>query len=199
MNDFRAALRERVLILDGAMGTMLQERGLAPGASPEEMNLNAAEIVEGVHREYVEAGADIIVTNTFGGSRTKLQHYGLQDKVAEINRRGVEIARKAAGGKRFVAASIGPTGRFLEPVGDAGFDEMVEVFAEQVRAFAEAGADLVSMETFLDIRELRAAVVACREFSNLPVLAQMTFEDGGRSVLGTPPEAAIKRTIKIFT
>jgi len=190
MADFRTAIRERVLILDGAMGTMLQERGLPPGGSPEEMNLNAAAVVEGVHREYVEAGADIIVTNTFGGSRTKLAHYGLQHKVDEINRLGVEIARRAAGDTRFVAASIGPTGRFLEPVGDAGFDEMVEVFAEQVRAFAAAGADLVTFETFLDIRELRAAVIACREESDLPMLAQMTFEDGGRSVLGTPPEAA---------
>jgi len=190
MADFRKALQERVLILDGAMGTMLQARGLAPGASPEEMNLAAAEIVEGVHREYAEAGADIIVTNSFGGSRTKLEHYGLQEKVDEINRRAVEIARRAAGPERFVAASIGPTGRFLEPVGDAGFDEMVEVFAEQVRAFDAAGADLVTLETFLDIRELRAAVFACREVSSLPILAQMTFEDGGRSVLGTPPEAA---------
>jgi len=190
MADFRKALQERVLILDGAMGTMLQERGLAPGASPEEMNLTAPETVEGVHREYVEAGADIIVTNTFGGSRTKLEHYGLQDRVADINRYAVEIARRAAGPDRFVAASIGPTGRFLEPVGDAGFDEMVEVFAEQVQAFVTAGADLVTMETFLDIRELRAAVFACRECSDLPILAQMTFEDGGRSVLGTPPEAA---------
>jgi len=190
MADFRQAIRERVLILDGAMGTMLQERGLAPGASPEAMNLDAPEVVAGVHREYAEAGADIIVTNTFGGSRTKLSHYGLEGRVDEINRRAVAIAREAAGPGRFVAASIGPTGRFLEPVGDAGFDEMVEIFAEQVRAFAAAGADLVTLETFLDIRELRAAVIACRSHSDLPILAQMTFEDGGRSVLGTPPEAA---------
>jgi len=190
MSDFRKALAERVLILDGAMGTMLQERGLAPGASPEEMNLSAPDIVAGVHREYAEAGADIIVANSFGGSRTKLEHYGLHDRVDEINRRAVEIARQAAGPECFVAATIGPTGRFLEPVGDAGFDEMVEIFAEQARAFAAAGADLVTLETFLDIRELRAAVFACREVSDLPILAQMTFEDGGRSVLGTPPEAA---------
>lgn len=190
MSDFRQALRDRILILDGAMGTLLQERGLQPGASPEAMNLDAPEVVEAVHREYVEAGADIIVANSFGGSRTKLEHYGLQDKVEAINRASVEIARRAAGPETFVAASVGPTGRFLEPIGDAGFDEMVETFAEQVKAFVVAGADLISFETFLDIRELRAAVIAAKEFSSLPLIAMMTFDDAGRTVLGTPPEAA---------
>ncbi|MDX9833499.1 MAG: homocysteine S-methyltransferase family protein, partial [Anaerolineae bacterium] len=190
MADFLQAIKERVLVLDGAMGTMLQERGLQAGASPEAMNLEAPEVVEGVHRAYAEAGADILVSNTFGGSRSKLAHYGLEGRVAEINRAGVEIVRRAAGSGQFVAASIGPTGRFLQPVGDAGFDEMVEIFGEQVQAFVAGGADLISMETFLDVRELRAAVIACREFSKLPIIAQMTFDDAGRTVLGTPPEAA---------
>ena len=190
MADFLQALQDRVLILDGAMGTMLQARGLPPGGCPEAMNLDAPQVVEGVHREYAEAGADILVSNTFGGSRSKLAHYGLEGRLAEINARGVEIARRAAGAGRFVAASLGPTGRFVEPVGDASFDEMIAIFGEQVRACAEAGADLLSLETFLDIRELRAAVIACKEFSRLPVMALMTFDDGGRTVLGTPPEAA---------
>lgn len=190
MADFTAAIKERVLVLDGAMGTMLQERGLKAGGCPEEMNLTAAEVVEGVHRAYAEAGADIIVTNSFGGSRLKLAQYGLEQQVHRINAASVELARRAAGPERFVAASIGPTGKFMRPVGDAEFDVMVEVFGEQVRAFAEAGADLITLETFLDIAELRAAVIACREFSKLPVMALMTFEDEGRSVLGTSPEAA---------
>lgn len=190
MADFLQALQQRVLILDGAMGTMLQARGLPAGGCPEAMNLDAPQVVEGVHREYAEAGADILVSNTFGGTRSKLAHYGLEGRLAEINARGVEITRRAAAPGCFVAASLGPTGRFVEPVGDASFDEMVEIFGEQVRACSEAGADLLSLETFLDIRELRAAVVACKEFSSLPVMALLTFDDGGRTVLGTPPEAA---------
>ena len=190
MSEFLKQLEKRILVLDGAMGTMLQARGLEPGGCPEEMNLKAPDVVAGIHREYAEAGSDIVLSNTFGGSRAKLAHYGLEDKVHDINARAVENARQAVGPERFVAASIGPTGRFLEPVGDAGFDEMVEMFGEQVRAFVEAGADLIALETFLDIREIRAAAIAGREFSNLPILGMMTFDDGGRTVLGTPPEAA---------
>lgn len=190
MNSFLKALNERVLVLDGAMGTMLQARGLAAGASPEGMNLDQAEIVEAVHREYVAAGADIIVTNTFGGNAPKLANYGLENQVREINIAGVEIARRAAGPNSFVAASVGPTGRFLEPVGDAGFDEIVAVYREQIEAFVAAGADLITFETYLDIRELRAAVIAAKQYSDLPTMALLTFDDGGRTVLGTPPEAA---------
>lgn len=190
MSRFIDALTQKVLILDGAMGTMLQERGLKAGGCPEEMNIESPDVVEGVHRDFAEAGADIIVANTFGGNRVKLANYALDDRVAELNAAGVELARRAASPDCFVAGCIGPTGRFLEPVGDAGFDEIVEIFGEQVRAFVQAGADLITLETFLDIRELRAAAVACRMFSDLPVMALMTFEDGGRTVLGTPPETA---------
>lgn len=190
VSRFLETIQQRVLIFDGAMGTMLQERGLAPGGCPEEMNLLSPEVVTGIHREYVDAGADLVNTNTFGGSRAKLAHYGLEGKVAEINRRAVELARQACATETLVAGSVGPTGRFLEPVGDAGFDEMVEIFAEQISALAEAGADLINFETFLDIRELRAGIIACRSVCDLPVSAQMTFGDGGRTVLGTPPEAA---------
>lgn len=191
MKPFCDAIQEQILILDGAMGTMLQERGLQPGQSPEELNLTMPEVVASVHREYIEAGADIIITNTFGGSRFKLEHYGLTDRLAEINARGVEIARKEAGSRAYVGASIGPTGQFVEPLGEVSFDAMKDAFREQAEALIGAGADLISLETFLDIKECRAAVIAIREFSaTIPVIAMMTFDDNGRSVLGTPPEAA---------
>jgi 5-methyltetrahydrofolate--homocysteine methyltransferase len=188
---FLQAIKERVLVLDGAMGTMLQERGLKPGQSPEELNLTMPEVVAGVHREYLLAGADIIVTNTFGGSREKLSHYGLGEKLVEINALGVEIARGVAGDTAYVAASMGPTGKFIEPVGDFTFDEMAGQFREQAQALIGAGADLITLETFLDIKETRAAVIAIREVSaDIPIIAMLTFDDKGRSVLGTPPESA---------
>ncbi len=191
MKSFREVIKERVLILDGAMGTMLQERGLKPGQSPEELNLTMPDVVASVHREYIEAGADIIITNTFGGSRFKLAHYGLEERLAEINARAVEIARGEAKDRAYVGGSIGPTGQFVEPVGEVSFDDMKAAFRDQAQALISAGVDLISLETFLDIKECRAAVIAVREVSaTIPVIAMLTFDDNGRSVLGTPPEAA---------
>ena len=190
MTEFLKAITERVLILDGDMGTLLQERGLSPGGCPEEMNRNAADAVIGIHAEYAEAGADILIANSFGGNRVKLANYNLDNAVDELNRRAVALARKAAPAGVFVGGSVGPTGRFVEPVGDAGFDEVVDIFAEQISSLVGAGADLISFESFLDIRELRAGVIACRDVCDLPVIARMTFDDAGRTLLGTSPTAA---------
>jgi len=183
-------ISKKLMILDGAMGTMLQQAGLKPGDCPERLNLEHPEAVKGIHRAYLEAGSDIIHTNTFGANRFKLGAYGLGDRVAEINQSAVKLALEAAGGKALVAADIGPTGRMARPFGELEFDQFFEAFAEQVRAAVQAGADLISIETMSDLMEVRAAVIAARENSGIPVMAEMTFEQGGRTLMGTDPATA---------
>src|SRR3990172_234127 len=156
----------RILLIDGAMGTMLQESGgLAPGACPEELNLTRPEAVKAVHEKYAVAGADALTTNTFGATAIKLAEYGLSGKVAEINRAGVKAAREvaeASGRRVLVAGGMGPTGKFLQPVGGMSFDEAYALYAEQARSLAEAGADFILIETMSDIKEARAAVIAAK-------------------------------------
>lgn len=189
--DLYALLKEKILILDGAMGTMLQDKGMTPGMCPELFGIENPGILQEVHYQYVQAGADIIETNTFGGNRYKLAEYALQDRVEEINGEAVRIARRAAAGKALVAASIGPTGRLLFPMGEVRFDDLFDVFAEQVRACERAGADLISIETMTDIGEMRAALIAARETTRLPVVCHLTFENSGRTMTGTDPLSAL--------
>ena len=182
-----------ILIFDGAMGTMLQSRGLAPGQSPEELNIIMPDVVESVHLDYLRAGADILITNTFGGSRTKLQEYGLEGQLAEINYRAIQIARTACEkhGSGKVAASLGPTGLFVSPVGDTSFDAMYQVYFEQAQAIASAKPDYFLLETFSDLGEIRAALLACLDAGDrqIPVICSMTYTNG-RTLTGVSPAVA---------
>lgn len=188
--DLRSELENRILILDGAMGTMLQQKGLGRGECPEIFNLTHPHILGDIHSAYIEAGCDIIQTNTFGANRFKLSEYGLGDKVEEINSRAVEIAREAARGRALVALSAGPSGKLFKPLGEVDFDDLFAAFAVQFKAAEKAGADLISIETMTDIAELRAAVIAALESTRLPVLAHLTFEPDGRTLMGTDPVTA---------
>ena len=179
-----------VQIFDGAMGTMLQQRGLLAGQSPEELNIIMPDVVESVHLDYLQAGADILITNTFGGSRVKLQEYGLEEQLVAINRRAIEIAHRACEkhGHGKVAASLGPTGLFVSPVGDVSFEDMYAIFLEQAQAIAQAKPDYFLLETFSDLGEIRAALLACLDAGNreIPVICSMTYTNG-RTLTGVRP------------
>lgn len=190
MKDILSRLKNEILIYDGATGTLLQESGaLKAGACPEELNLSKPNAIKSIHSDYVMAGADIIETNSFGANRLKLKTYGLDKEFYKINREAARIAREAAAGRAYVAGSVGPLDRQLRPLGDLSFDEAAGFFREQIKALKDGGCDLIILETFADIKELKAAFVAAREVGDIPVQAQMTFEGGERSVYGTSPSA----------
>ncbi len=188
MQPFIEALNQRVLVCDGAMGTMLYSKGVFINKSFDALNLSRPELVEEVHQDYVRAGADIVETNTFGANRIKLGSFGLGESLVAINVEGVRIARRAAGERAYVAGSIGPLGIRIEPWGKTGVDEAREYFREQARALIEGGVDLFVLETFRDLNEIGAAIDAVRSLSDLPIVAQMTTDEDGNTLDGTPPE-----------
>ncbi|MDD4437145.1 MAG: homocysteine S-methyltransferase family protein [Tissierellia bacterium] len=178
-------LKEKFLYFDGAMGTMLQKRGLKTGELPEELNITNAEVIYNIHREYLNSGSNIITTNTFGANRLKLKN--LLYTVEEIVTTAVETAKKSTAGMEdnYVALDIGPIGALLSPLGTLRFEEAYDIFKEQVVIGANAGADLILIETMTDLYELKAAILAAKENSNLPVFATMSFQDNGRTFTGT--------------
>ncbi|MGN0261373.1 MAG: homocysteine S-methyltransferase family protein [Eggerthellaceae bacterium] len=173
------------LLFDGAMGTMMQAAGLLAGELPELLNMTASQKITQIHRAYVEAGSQVVTTNTFGANSLKL---GDAASVDEVFAAAVKCARES--GARYVAADVGPTGALLAPLGTMDFEEAYDLFAEQARAIQASGADLVIIETMADLLEAKAAVLAIRENCDLPVFATMTFGEDGRTFLGTTPEVA---------
>ena len=188
MKPFLEAIDERVLVSDGAMGTMLYAKGFFINRCFDALNLMDPDRVRDVHHEYVRAGADLIETNTFGANAIKLRGFGLADKAREINREGARIAKTAAAGLAYVGGAIGPLGIRIEPWGRTGTDEAEAYFREQAQALLEGGVDLFILETFRDLNELGAAIAAVRSICDLPIVAQMTIEQDGNSLDGTPPE-----------
>ncbi|MFB3880387.1 MAG: homocysteine S-methyltransferase family protein [Armatimonadota bacterium] len=188
---FLQRLREGFLICDGAMGTTLSAGGHEPGRSLELLNVEQPDLVQAAHRAYVAAGAEIIETSTFQGSRPVLEHHGLGERTRELNIAGARLARQAAGDSVFVAGSIGPTGKILEPYGDYSEDAAKAAFAEQAEALAEGGVDLLIIETFTAVEEVRAAVLGAA-VTGLPIAASMSFDPSGRTPFGVTPESAAK-------
>ena len=184
-----------VVLADGAMGTMLFEAGLQFGDPPERWNLEYPDRVRAIHRGYLEAGARLILTNTFGGNRFRLSLHGLEARVSELSLAGALIARaevEAFGGEALVAGDIGPSGSILAPLGDTTFEEAVTAFAEQARALIKGGVDVVWIETMSDLEEMRAAVEGVRQASaDVPLLTTMTFDTRGHTMMGVSPEQAV--------
>ncbi len=188
MKPFLEALDERVLVCDGAMGTMLYGKGIFLNRCFDDLNLTQPDLVAEVHQSYVRAGADVIETNTFGANRLKLAAFGLDARLHAINAQGARIARHAARDQVYVAGAIGPLGLRVEPWGKTGLDEAEAIFREQAEALVSGGVDLFMLETFRDVRELGAAVRAVRDVSRLPIVAQLTTGEDGHTLDGTPPD-----------
>ncbi len=186
----RSFLKEEIIVFDGAMGTVLQDRGLKIGNLPELLNINSPEMIVEIHREYIDAGARILTANTFGANEIKLKDTGFT--VEEIVNAGIENAKKAIGeGEAFIALDIGPIGELLEPMGILAFDEAYEIFKRQIVQGEESGADLILIETMTDLYEAKAAILAAKENSNLPVFCTMSFEQNMRTFTGCSVDSMV--------
>jgi methionine synthase / methylenetetrahydrofolate reductase (NADH) len=193
LKPFLSALSDRVLVCDGAMGTMLYGKGVFINRCFESLSLSDPDMVRDVHRQYLRAGADVIETNTFGANRMKLRAFGLGNRVAELNEAAARLAREVRDtmngpAAAYVAGAIGPLGVRVEPWGRTGVDEAESLFREQAQALQAGGVDLFVLETFRDLNEIGAAIAAVRAVSDLPIVAQMTTEEDGNSLDGIPPE-----------
>jgi 5-methyltetrahydrofolate--homocysteine methyltransferase len=193
MTKFKDRLSQaRVLIADGAIGTMLHQAGLPSGVTPVRWNLENPDAICALHRSYVQAGANLILTNTFSGNRLRLEREGLSDRLREINLAAVRLAREVAGDEVLVLGDIGPTGQLLEPMGTLTYDDAVTAFAEQAAVLAEGGVDAILIETMSDLNEAKAAVEGVRRATDLPILVTMSFDTHGRTMMGVKPADAAK-------
>lgn len=189
--EFKELVKNGPVILDGATGSNLQNAGMPVGVCPEQWILEHPQTMIDLQRAYVEAGTQILLAPTFTANRIKLEEYGLADKLVEMNQQLVSISKEAAGGKALVAGDITMTGQQLYPMGELQFEELVDIYKEQVKVVADAGVDLFIIETMMSLQETRAAVLAIRETSDLPIMASMTYNEDGRSLYGTDPVTAV--------
>ena len=189
--EFRQLAEEKIIILDGATGSNLIKAGMPNGVCPEKWIIDNPKVLIDLQREYVRSGSNIVLAPTFTGNRIKLAEYGLDDDIVNVNTRLVEISKEAVEGKAYVAGDISMTGRSLEPVGDMLFEDLVDVYKEQVKILDAAGVDLFIIETMMSLQECRAALLAVKETSKLPVIVSLTYNEDGRTLYGTSPDIAM--------
>jgi len=195
MSAIYEALAKGILISDGAMGTMLQGKGLTDGGAPELWNVENPSAIEEVLESYAAAGANLITTNTFGGTRGRLQMHGLEERLFELNKAGAEIARKVADRHSgcFVMGDVGPSGELMEPMGTMTSDEAEALFADQIKALVAGGVDAILIETMSDLQEVTAAVNAAKSVApELPIIVTLSFDTNLRTMMGVKPEMAVK-------
>ena len=193
--ELLSRLESELLVFDGATGTYLQQNGLEPGGCPELMNADAPATVQQMAKDYFDSGSDIVLTNTFGGNRFRLKHYGVEDRVHELNRLAAEHAKSQANDSQYVAGSVGPTGEFIEPLGTVSESGLYDTFSEQVVALEDGGADAVMIETQMVLEEAQIAIRATKENTGLVAMATMVFDLGPRgffTMWGTTPEQAVE-------
>ncbi|MBV9613017.1 MAG: bifunctional homocysteine S-methyltransferase/methylenetetrahydrofolate reductase [Acidobacteriaceae bacterium] len=193
--EFRKKLESKIIVADGAMGTMLYAKGIFINRCFDELNLSSPQLVKEIHQEYVRAGAEVLETNTFGGNRVRLGAFGIAEKLRAINEAGVRLAREAAGDRAFVAGAMGPLGTQIEPLGPMSFREARDIFRDHAQALVDAGVDLIVIETFYEANELREAIFAAREAAGpeMVIVAQVTVEDDGTLRDGTGTETFTQR------
>jgi methionine synthase I (cobalamin-dependent)/5,10-methylenetetrahydrofolate reductase len=193
--EFRERLKQGPILCDGAMGTLLDLYEYSE--RPHEIqNIRNPDIVQRIHREYIDAGAEIIETNTFSGNRFRLTQFHLEDRIEEVNRTAVELARAAAEGRAYVAGSVGPTGKLLEPIGKIKLAQARGAFKEQIEILVKAGVDLLILETFVSLHELDEAITAAKEVTNLPIVAQKTFPEDGSILSGSFPLEVVEHLLQ---
>lgn len=190
-DEFRLLIDEGIVILDGATGTELQKVGYEQGCCPEKWVLDNPESIIKLQRDYVEAGSNIVMAPTFGANRIKLKKYGYEDEVIDFNKRLVQLSKEAVNEEALVAGDMAPTGEYIEPIGMLSFEDLVEVYKEQVRGLLLGGVDLFAIETVMNIQDARAAIIAIKESCDLPIMATMTYEANGRTINGTQPSTAV--------
>ncbi|MBN4069314.1 MAG: homocysteine methyltransferase [Alkaliphilus sp.] len=187
-NILSKVLQTKILVFDGAMGTMLQSMAPSTNCCAELHNIENVELVYTIHKKYVDAGCDVIETNTLGANRIKLEQFSLSQLVKEINSRAVEVARRAASNETLIAGDMGPTGKFLEPMGRLSFDEVYRAYFEQAKILIESGVDLINIETMTDLHEAKIAVIAVKDAGDIPIICSMTYDQNYRTLTGANPE-----------